>query len=92
MASHKERAKKPVFNRKRAFYDDEDRLTDRRISRGFKIFGFSGMALGFAIPRLIDILWNFKWRMRPVQEFAHFGDFIFTQWCPMTIVTAGFIR
>ena len=55
MASHKERVKKPVFNRKRAFYDDEDRLTDRRISRGFKIFGFSGMALGFAIPFLVVV-------------------------------------
>jgi hypothetical protein len=55
MASHRRLFKKPVFPRKRAFYDDEDRLTDKRISRVFKIFGFMGMGLGFAIPFLIVI-------------------------------------
>ena len=55
MAPHKQNIKKPVFTRKRAFYDDEDRLTDKRISRAFKIFGFIGMILGFAIPFLIVI-------------------------------------
>lgn len=46
---------KPVFKRRRAFSQDEDRLTDRRISRNFKIFGFIGMGLGFLIPFLIVI-------------------------------------
>ena len=55
MTSFKKNLKKPVFNRKRAFYDDEDRLTDKRISRAFKIFGFIGLGLGFAIPFLIVI-------------------------------------
>ena len=55
MAPHKQNIKKPVFTRKRAFYDGEDRLTDKRISRAFKVFGFIGMILGFAIPFLIVI-------------------------------------
>jgi hypothetical protein len=47
--------KEPVFNRKRALSNQEDRLTDPRVSRYFKLFGFFGMALGFAIPFLIVI-------------------------------------
>ena len=54
--------------------------------------GLMVLALFFGIPRLIDILWNFKRRMRPFQEFAYPGDFVFTQWCTVAVVTAGFIR
>jgi len=55
MAPRRQKIKKPLFTRKRAFYDDEDRLIDKRISRAFTAFGFVGMILGFAIPFLIVI-------------------------------------
>lgn len=55
MARKKNEPKKPVFSRKRAFYNDEDRITDPRVSRAFKIFGLIGMSLGFGIPFLIVI-------------------------------------
>lgn len=47
--------KKPLLKRERAFFQEEDRLTDPRMTCAFKLFGFLGMALGFAIPFLIVI-------------------------------------
>jgi len=47
--------KEPLLKRERAFSQEDDRLTDPRISLAFKLFGFIGMALGFAIPFLIVI-------------------------------------
>jgi len=55
MTQRKKYQDKPVFKRKRAFSTDEDRLTDPRISCIFKVFGFTGLGLGFAIPFLIVI-------------------------------------
>ena len=55
MAHDKQNKDKPVFKRKRAFSKDEDRLTDPRISCIFKVIGFTGLGLGFAIPFLIVI-------------------------------------
>jgi hypothetical protein len=55
MVHDKQNKNKPVFKRKQAFSQDEDRLADHRLSRYFKIFGFLGLTFGFIIPFLIVI-------------------------------------